>query len=233
MSTEQNITGVTVGQSDQSLSDIDKAVALTAARKAKKASETTGEVAAVTTTADTKTKRVAKTPEERAAALAKIESERIERKAKKVAARAEKLATTASVKPAAHMKKVDKAAERLGTLNEDAQLIFTDATTNLGPAALADLVLHLQHFGRAKATERALDQKLTVGQKVTITGGDPRFIGKTGTVAKSARIRCYVTLDGAASDAKPAYCFTSEVEPLALSESEDAPEETSDESVAA
>jgi len=108
------------------------------------------------------------------------------------------------------MKKVTKAAEKLGTLNDAAQLIFSDATSNLAASQVAILALHLQHFNRVKATERALNQKIEAGQTVQIVGGDPRFIGKTGTVTKAQRIRCYVTVEGSS---KPIYLFTSDVQP--------------------
>jgi hypothetical protein len=50
---------------------------------------------------------------------------------------------------------------------------------------------------------------LVVGQFVTVTGGDARFIGMTGTLEKVQRIRCYVRIEG---QEKPHYCFTSDVE---------------------
>ena len=73
----------------------------------------------------------------------------------------------------------------------------------------SDLALHLQHFNRVKATERALGQRVVQGTSVRIVAGDPRFIGLSGTVVKAQRIRCYVEVPGIK---KPVYLFTSDVE---------------------
>jgi hypothetical protein len=73
------------------------------------------------------------------------------------------------------------------------------------------LALHIQHFNRVKATERALDQRVVQGTPVRIIGGDPKFMGMTGTVTKAQRIRCYVTVPGAKREV---YLFTSDVEVL-------------------
>ena len=134
-----------------------------------------------------------------------------ERDAKK----AEK-AEAAKNKGTPHMSKVLKAAEKLPALTVDANAIFTDVTTNFTRAQVAALAEHLMHFNRVQATNRALDKKIAVGDRVTIIGGPAKYLGKTGTISKSQRIRCYVTLDD--SD-KEAYCFTSDVE-LLVEESE-------------
>ncbi len=155
-------------------------------------------------------KRPRLTDEQKAARETARNTERAEKKAVRDAARAEKRAAKDSSRQPAHMRKVAKAAERLGTLNESAQLIFNEATANLTAADLATLALHIQHFNRVKATERALTQTITEGMSVSIIGGDPRFIGQTGTVFKAQRIRCYVTVAGAK---KPVYLFTSDVQP--------------------
>jgi hypothetical protein len=199
---------------DQSVSAIDKALAAVKARKEAKAgtASASGEKPAKapkTPKAPSEPKRPRLTDEEKAARLTQRETERAERKATRDAARAAKQADRAANRAPAHMKKVAKAAEKLGSLNDAAQLIFGDATSNLAASQVAILALHLQHFNRVKATERALNQAIEAGQTVTIIGGDPRFIGKTGTVSKAQRIRCYVTLEGVA---KPVYLFTSDVQ---------------------
>jgi len=155
-------------------------------------------------------KRPRLTDEQKAARETARNTERAEKKAVRDAARAEKRAAKDSSRQPAHMRKVAKAAEKLGTLNDAAQLIFNEATANLSAAEVATLSLHLQHFNRVKATERALSQSIEAGMSVTIIGGDPRFIGQTGTVFKAQRIRCYVTVAGAK---KPVYLFTSDVQP--------------------
>lgn len=204
---------------DQNISAIDKALAAAAARKAsKKAGE--GTPAASTTP---KTPKAKMTDEEKAAKVAARDAERAERKAVRDAARAEKQATAAANRKPAHMKKVEKAGERLSDLTEAAQLIFNEATANLTAADLANLATHIQYFNRVKATERALSQKLEVGQTVNIVSGDPRFIGKSGTLAKVQRIRCYVDVEGLN---KPVYLFTSDVALAETAEVEDEGEET-------
>jgi hypothetical protein len=113
------------------------------------------------------------------------------------------------------MKKIETAASKLPTINTATQRLFDEITTNLSAEQVTALALHLQHFTRTKATERALCQRVVAGAKVRIVGGDPRFIGKFGTVDRAQRIRCYVNV----SDAKrPVYLFTSDVEVLQIQE---------------
>lgn len=139
----------------------------------------------------------------RAAAKAKREAERDERRGRKAAQAQEK-----AERPA-HMKKVNRAAEKLPTINDEASRIFDEITTNCSAEQVAAIALHLQHFNRAKATERALTQKIEVGSRVRIVGGDPKFIGQEGTVSSVRRIRCFVDVSGAK---KPVYLFTSDVQ---------------------
>jgi flagellar biosynthesis GTPase FlhF len=206
-------------KSDEKTSKIDAAIAAAKARAAAKAK---GETA--TKTAETKAEKPARaaakpklTDEEREARKTKLEAERAERKAAKTAAREKARAEKLAARKPAHMSKVTKAGEKLPQLAGAAQILFGDATANLGRADLASLALHIQHFNRVKATERALDTRIEAGHTVTIVGGDPRFIGKTGTVTKAQRIRCYVEIEGVN---KPVYCFTSDVEPLAAADRE-------------
>lgn len=208
---------------DQNVSEIDKAIAAAQARKAAK--QNNGEASAKpakepkAAAAPKEPKRPKISEEEKAARLEARNKERAERKAKREAERAAKLAARAANRQPAHMKKVQKAAEKLGTLGQAAQLLFNEATTNLTAAELVTLAQHIMHFNRVKATERALGQKIEAGMEVTIVGGDPRFIGKTGTVSKAQRIRCYVTLEG---QSKPVYLFTSDVEPASAAERREA-----------
>lgn len=191
---------------DTKVSEIDKLIAAAKARKAAKAA-LKGEAASdeAATPADKEAAKAARA-EERAAAKAQREAERAERKAAKAASKEKK---------AAHMLKVDKAASRLPALDDRAQLLLSDATANLPAAQVAALALHLQHFNRVKATERALSASIEAGAVVTIVGGDPRFIGQTGTVTKAQRIRCYVSVAGYD---KPVYLFTSDVALAAVAE---------------
>lgn len=197
---------------EQGISDIDKALAAAKARKKAKENGTAVEGSTNTATEPTAPKepkrpRLSDTEKEERAT--KLATERAERKTARDAARTEKIAARTASKQPAHMKKVEKAAEKLTALGQAAELLFSEATTNLTASELAALATHIQHFNRVKATERALDQTIEAGQTVKIVGGDPRFIGKTGTVSKAQRIRCYVTVEGFKKDA---YLFTSDVE---------------------
>ncbi|MBM3298368.1 MAG: hypothetical protein FJY85_00260 [Deltaproteobacteria bacterium] len=180
------------------LSAIDKALAAAKARKVAKESSPTSESddVKVTKSAPDKAEKIAA----REAKRAQLAKEREERRAGKAA----------EAKGPAHMKKIDRAASRLPVLSDPAQLLFNEATSNFSAEQITAISLHLQHFNRVKATERALGQKVQVGQTVKIIAGDPKFVGMTGTVSKSQRIRCYVTVSGIKRDV---YCFTSDVEP--------------------
>lgn len=211
-------------QTDQSISAIDKALANAQARKAAKSAS--GEASATAAPKEPKAEKPRMTDEEKAAKLAARETERAAKKAERDVARAAKLAERNASKSPAHMKKVQKAAEKLSALGQAAELLFNEATANLSAAELASLATHIQHFNRVKATERALNQELTVGQTVNIVGGDPRFIGKSGTLSKVQRIRCYVDVEGIN---KPVYLFTSDV---ALAETNEAIVEETEAAVA-
>lgn len=201
---------------DATVSKIDQAIAAATARKAMKTAVGTTmpkppkEPKAPKAPSEPKRPRV--TDEEKAARLAKRDVDRAAAKEIRDAVRATKLAERTAGRQPAHMRKVLKAAEKLGPLGQAAALLFAEATTNLTGAELATLALHIQHFNRVSATSRALGQKIVAGQEVEIVGGDPRFVGKTGTVFKAQRIRCYVTVAG---NSKPVYLFTSDVAPVA------------------
>ena len=205
----ENIESSTVTETTQDAADraadaVDAAIAAALSRKAAKAS--------ATPKAPAEPKRPRLSDEEKKARSEKLEADRAERKVARDAARAAKLAAraTATATRPAHLAKVQAAAQKLGSLSPDAQLIFNDATTNLSAAELTVLAGHIAHFNRENSTLRALDSKLEAGQRVTVTGGDPRYIGQTGAVSKVARIRCYVQLDGVE---KVGYFFTSDVSP--------------------
>jgi hypothetical protein len=192
---------------------IDQAINAAKARKAAKAGRAPTEPKAPKAP---KAPREPKAPrvsdEEKAARKAARAAELATKKAARVEARAAKAAEKAASKSPAHMSKVARAAERLPSLGDSAQLQFNDITANFSRDQVNALALHLAHFNRARATERALSQKLTAGMSVRIVGGDSRYVGQVGTVAKAQRIRCYVHLDGVKRDQ---YCFTSDVEVLA------------------
>jgi hypothetical protein len=201
-----------------STSAIDKAIAKAQARKAAKAGVTDNEgtltpvVKRVAKEKPVKAPKAAKVPDaEKVAAKAAKDAERAARKLERDAARALKRSEREAAKPSAHMSKVERAASKLPALTEEAQVMFSDITSNLGRDQVAAIALHLGHFNRVQATQRALSQKVAAGDEVRILGGDPRYVGMTGTVSKAQRIRCYVTVEGVN---KPIYLFTSDVDVL-------------------
>lgn len=192
------------------LSAIDKALNAAKNKKALKNGEApVAATASEGTEAPVSTKRPKLSEEDKKARDEKRAAERAEAKAKRDAEReAKRAAKAANAKPA-HMSKVEKAAAKLPAMNDEAKAEFDRITCNFSAAQIAAIAEHLQHFNRTKATERALSQKLTEGSVVTIVSGDPKYIGKSGTVSKAQRIRCYCTIEGVA---KPVYLYTSDVE---------------------
>lgn len=178
------------------------------AAKARKATRTGSKPAGDKTTV---TKRPRLSDEEKASKQAAKEQERAAKKAQRDADRAAKRAEREAGKSPAHMKKVSAAAAKLTPLSTAAQLLFNEAIANLPSSDLGALANHIAMFNRTKSTERALATKLEVGQQVTIVSGDPRYIGKVGTVHKAQRIRVYVSVDGFKKDA---YLFTSDCIPV-------------------
>ena len=191
------------------LSAIDKALAAAKARKeAKGESAETPKAKASKPKAeriklDDATKAAAKSAKEEARKQrqALLKQQREERRTAKAAERAN--AKTP------HMKKIEKAAAALPEMSPSTQLAFNEVTTNLSAAQITALAMHLQHFNRVKATERALAQELEAGQQVRIISGVQKYVGMTGTVEKAQRIRCFVNIPGVR---KPVYLFTSDVE---------------------
>jgi len=192
---------------DTKLSAIDRALAAAKARKAARAAS----IDETPATASAPPKEPKKETHPDFAKAQKAEALKLAREAAKVRRDAERNARRAAKesKGPVHMKKVEKAASRLPGLSQAAQILFTDITTNLSAEQVSAVALHLQHFNRSKATERAVSQTLAVGSRVRIVTGDPRYIGREGTVETVRRIRCFVTLP---DTQKPVYLFTSDVE---------------------
>ena len=201
---------------DTKLSAIDKALAAAKARKAAKDSSPPDAGDEVQTdSAKPKSKSVTQPDFAKQQKKDALNMARSADKERRDLERAERRAAKAStVKGPVHMKKVETAAAKLPALVEAAQILFTDITSNLSREQVTAIALHLQHFNRMKATERALDQRVVTGSQVRIVGGDPRFVGSVGTVERAQRIRCYVTVPNAK---KPVYLFTSDVEVLEVS----------------
>lgn len=192
--------------SDNKLSAIDKALAAAKARKAmKEATQATGDET-------TMPKTPAAKPMKKIDDGARAEAKKL-RDAEREARRAAK---AVAPKGPVHMKKIAKAASKLPTISAEGQRLFDEITTNFSAEQVTSLALHLQHFNRTKATERALGQRVEAGSNVRIVGGDPRFIGKLGTVDRAQRIRCYVNVPGFK---RPVYLFTSDVELVEIQDS--------------
>lgn len=184
---------------DNKLSAIDKALAAAKARKAmKEASATVSSEVLPAASVPVKVQKKSEDP-------ARTEAKKL-RDAEREARRAAKATVE---KGPVHMKKIARAASKLPALNESVQQVFDEATTNFSAEQVTALALHLQHFNRTKATERALGQRVEAGSNVRIISGDPKFIGKLGTVDRAQRIRCYVNIPGFK---RPVYLFTSDVE---------------------
>lgn len=187
------------------------------AKPQKAAAKAAKDAAAAELTEIAKANKTAERAAAKAAKLAQLAADREARKTAREAAKAEKAAArqaAASAKVPAHMKKVARAAEKLPALRETSQQLFGEITANLSADQIAALALHLQHHNRVAATQRAAGMKLENGDAVRIVGGDPKFLGMTGTVDRAQRIRCYVAVPGIK---KPVYLFTSDVEKLEAS----------------
>lgn len=196
------------GLTDQGISEIDKALQAARARKAKRGENT---AAAVPAQKAEKPARAPKaTDEEKAAKKAAREQERQAQKEARAQAREAKRAERQASKGPAHMAKVERAAARLPSLSRAAQTEVQAITAGFSAGEVAAIAAHLQHFNRQKATERSIGRQLTVGQRVRITGGEGRYIGREGTVAKAQKIRAYIDV----GEKKPLYVFIADVESL-------------------
>lgn len=208
---------------EANISAIDQAINAAKARKAAKSGDSaegsTATPKAPKAPKEPKPKAEPKRPrlsdEEKAARTAGRDADRANRKVERDLARSAKKAAKAADAKTPHMSKVDKAAAKLPALGLAAEEAFNDISVNYSADQIAALAAHLTHFNRVQATSRALTQKISTGDTVRIVGGDPRFMGMTGTVAKAQRIRCYVEVEGAK---KPVYLFTSDVEFIAAAQ---------------
>jgi hypothetical protein len=103
---------------------------------------------------------------------------------------------------------VERARAKLGSLNTEAEKIFSEVVSNFGVYEIELIAEHLVVHARAYKTQRALTQtQLPLGSTVTITGGDRRYIGMTGKVVHSQKLRAKVEVEGVA---KPVYIYTGE-----------------------
>jgi len=151
----------------------------------------------------------------RAARKAKKEADGTIAQAKREARAAKRAALLASKKPA-HVFKLEKATSKLPALDESMTAALEDLKHDFTVPELAILALHLQHAVRVDSTLKAIavrnDEQpvLAEGDSVKIVSGDPRYIGKEGTVIKTKKIHVFVDVGGK----KPLYAFTSDVEKI-------------------
>ena len=142
-----------------------------------------------------------------AAAKAAKAAEREAKKAEKAAAKA------ASAGKPAHMKKVDRARSKLPPLSTPAEVTFNEVSTNLSIQQIEALAQHLLVQARAMRTHRAVSSPvIPKGTMVTITGGEPKYVGATGKVVHSQKLRLKVAVEGVKN---PVYLYAGEAEPLA------------------
>jgi len=210
-------------------SAIERALAAAKARKAAKASEDTGDLEMEATeespSPKTKVKAAKPTDEEKAAKKAARDAERAQRAAAKEAAEAAKAeakaakeaekaaakaAKEAAKKGPSHMKKVEKARAKLPALPSAMATLFDDITSNHAAGSIEVFAQHLLVQARALRTLRATESsQLPLGATVRITGGEPKFVGMTGKVVHSHKLRAKVEVEGLKN---PVYIYTGEAE---------------------
>ena len=141
-----------------------------------------------------------KDAEDRAAKDARAAARHVLRVSKKESAMTDK--------QPAHMKKVDRVRSKLNHLSSDAEQLFSEIIAGFGVTAIEDIAEHLMVHARAYKTQHALTQtQLRLGTTVKITGGDRRYLGMTGTVIHSQKLRAKVNVVGVS---KPVYIYTGE-----------------------
>jgi len=216
MSNENTAAGNGQAASDKQSSNIDAALAAAKRRKAAKAGEGGGAPEAA------KAPRKVYTDEERIANTQKLNADRAKRKADRKKATDDKRAEAAKNRGTPHMSKVEKAAKGLAPMDGDTETFFNEIKGALGAAQIDILTAHLAFYSRASATKGSLEIKLAPGARVKIVSGSPKLIGKTGTVAKWQRVRCFILVDGIA---KEQYLFNANVEALEEPAAAEAPSE--------
>jgi len=195
------------------LSAIDKALAAAKARKEAKASvtpDTTDEAPAKAPKAKAPKAPKEPTPkvkklisaerlaakELREQARRAVELERAARKAARADKKAARLAALVE-RGTPHLKKVNNARAKLPKMNGSVQESYDELVSNFAAGQLEALAAHLALAAREKKTvAAACAVRLPLGATVTVTGGDPRWIGKVGTVVHSQPLRAKVQVPG-------------------------------------
>lgn len=187
------------------LSAIERALAVARARKAVREATDTGEKrpAASSTPNEVRDLKSA----EKEAVKARRAAEREVRTAEREKRREEKRQKSRNAD--VHMKKVETARKKLPSLNEETRQLFERATSNFDKVQLEALALHLQFHNRLQSTIRAPSKPIPVGTEVRIVSGDHRYIGLTGTISRSQKLRSHVVVPGRSREV---YTFTSDLE---------------------
>lgn len=114
----------------------------------------------------------------------------------------------------AHMTKVEKVAAQLPPLSSDASVLFA-AANNMSTSDITSLVAHLniviRRRGVVAVAQGTASPAVKPGARVSVRGGQAKFIGQSGIVTRVQRIRCYVRLDGRDKDD---YFFIADVAPV-------------------
>ena len=202
--------------STNNLSAIERALIAARARKAaREAVETPVDEAAAGERPDLVVAKVtAKGSPDAAARRAEREAaaaaSKARRDAERAARRAEKEARAAAAPPRGTAK-IERLRDRLAPLSAELSPAYDDLVARFGTRDLDALAQHLLVRVRAAAMSASQDRRggVEVGARVRITGGEPRFVGREGTVTKVQRIRCFVEIEGVKS---PVYTFLADVE---------------------
>ena len=108
------------------------------------------------------------------------------------------------------MKKVERARSKLRPLTSSAEVLFSEVVSNFSVQVIEDIAEHLMVHARAYKTQRATGlEALPLGATVKITGGDRRYIGMTGKVVHSQRLRAKIEVPGVT---KEVYIYNGEAE---------------------
>lgn len=155
--------------------------------------------------------RARRRAEKEALRAAAAEQRNVDREAKKAekAKRREEAQANSYMNRQTHMKKLESARSKLPALNDRTHQLFEQITTDLDKVQLEALALHLQFHNRLNSTKQAPTKPIPTGTTVRFVSGDHRYIGLTGTITRSQKLRSHVTVPG---HKREVYTFTADLE---------------------